>query len=210
MLRFVMGEDLSTMSLLRDTMFADRARQFRDRLNWAVSVDEQGWERDEYDELNPLYVIWQRIDGSHGGSMRFMPTLGPTMVNDHFRHLAGGRRIASARVWECTRFCLARDTDANVAAALMLGGAELGVSLGLARCVGVFDARMVRIYRALGWEPDVLGTEGKGRDAISLGLWRFSEEVRLHMAEKAGIPAAVSRTWFERDMGGRKPAVAAG
>lgn len=210
MLRYLYGDDLSALPHLRDTMFFDRARQFRDRLNWAVKVDEKGWERDDYDAMNPLYVIWQRADGTHGGSMRFMPTLGRTMVNDHFGHLAGGRRIASARVWECTRFCLARDTDANVAAALMLGGAEVGTGLGLSRCVGVFDARMVRIYRLLGWEPDVLGTQGQGRDAISLGLWRFSPEVRLHLAAKAAIPESLSQGWFQRDMGARLPLVAAG
>ncbi|MCV2865311.1 acyl-homoserine-lactone synthase [Albidovulum sediminicola] len=199
MLRFLTGEELSNTPKLRDTMYADRACQFRDRLNWEVRVDDRGWERDEYDALNPLYVIWQRADGRHGGSMRFMPTEGRTMVNDHFRHLAGGRRISSARVWECTRFCLAAETEANVAAALMLGGAELGVRLGLTRAVGVFDARMVRIYRHLGWEPDILGSTGSGREAISLGFWRFSEEVRVKMAAKAGIPEALSQAWFASD-----------
>ncbi|MCV2870131.1 autoinducer synthase [Defluviimonas sp. WL0002] len=210
MLRYLTGEELSATPILRDTMFEDRARQFRDRLNWEVRVDEKGWERDEYDRLNPLYVIWQRADGRHGGSMRFMPTEGPTMVNDHFRHLAGGRRISHPKVWECTRFCLASDTDANVAAALMLGGAELGMGLGLTRAIGVFDARMVRIYRHLGWEPDILGSAGSGRDAISLGFWRFSEDVRQKMALKAGIPAALSRDWFRFDKVESLPVRAAG
>ena len=33
--------------------------------------------------LNPLYVIWEIPDGSHGGSMRFLPTSGRTMVHEH-------------------------------------------------------------------------------------------------------------------------------
>ena len=40
-------------------MFRDRAEQFSQRLGWAVSVNASGHERDQYDELNPLYVIWQ-------------------------------------------------------------------------------------------------------------------------------------------------------
>ncbi|MCT8330651.1 acyl-homoserine-lactone synthase [Albidovulum sediminis] len=210
MLRYLTAEGLSAFPRLRDSMFEDRARQFRDRLNWSVSVDERGWERDEYDSLGPLYVIWQRVDGGHGGSMRFMPTERRTMVNDHFRHLAGGRRIASPKVWECTRFCLASETDQNAAAALMLGGAELGMGLGLTRAVGVFDARMVRIYRHLGWEPDILGTTGTGREAVSLGFWRFSEEVRLRLAAKAGLPPSLSRDWFLADMRPKLPAMATG
>ncbi|MCB2105436.1 MAG: autoinducer synthase [Rhodobacteraceae bacterium] len=209
MLRYLTSRNLSELADLRASMFADRARQFRDRLNWAVTVDERGWERDDYDDLDPVYVIWQRPDGLHGGSMRFLPTGGRTMVNDHFRHLAGGRRISHPKVWECTRFCLAADTDAQVAARLMLGGAELGAGLGLTRAVGVFDARMVRIYRHLGWEPDILGSAGQGRDAVSLGFWRFSEETRQRMAHKAGIPAALSRQWYLSDMREPVPALAA-
>lgn len=71
-------------------MFRDRADQFKIRLNWEVNVDAHGFERDEYNDLNPLYVIWENADGTHVGSMRFLPTVGRVMVNDHFSHLLGG------------------------------------------------------------------------------------------------------------------------
>ncbi|OYX43641.1 MAG: autoinducer synthase [Rhodobacterales bacterium 32-67-9] len=210
MLRFLTGEELGQYPRLRDTMFTDRATQFRKRLGWAVDVDGQGWERDDYDSLDPTYVIWQKPDGRHGGSMRFLPTVGRTMVNEHFSSLAGGRKFSHPKVWECTRFCLAENMPPATSAALMLGGAQLGVGLGLARAVGVFDARMVRIYRLLGWEPTVLGSEGQGADAISLGLWEFSEEVRRKMARKAGISPEVAQLWFDRAFGARKDLPAAG
>lgn len=197
MLRFLTAEELLADPTLRASMFADRARQFRDRLGWAVDVDGAGWERDEYDDENPLYVIWQRADGLHGGSMRFLPTEGPTMVNDHFARLSGGRLYRHPKLWECTRFCLSDQAPANVSAALMLGGAQLGVGLGLARAVGVFDARMVRIYRALGWQPAVLGSEGEGAAGISVGMWEFSEEIRQRMAKKAGIAPELAQHWFD-------------
>ncbi|MGB3178896.1 MAG: acyl-homoserine-lactone synthase [Albidovulum sp.] len=210
MLRFLTSEELDTYPQLADTMFSDRAQQFRQRLQWDVSVDAKGWERDEYDRLNPIYVIWQKPDGRHGGSMRFMPTLGRTMVNEHFSSLSGGRRFSHAKVWECTRFCVADGMPAQTSTALMLGGAQLGVSFGLARAVGVFDARMVRIYRALGWEPTVLGTDGQGADAISLGVWQFSDEIRRKLARKAGISPEISQLWFDRDAGNRRDIPAAG
>ncbi len=207
MLRYIYGEALSTFPKLRDTMFRDRARQFADRLGWAVTVNAAGEERDEYDAMNPLYVIWQRADGSHGGSMRFLPTTAPCMVNDHFTHLTDGVTISNPLIWECTRFCLAPGSEGRVAAALMLGAAELGQGFHLTDAVGVFDARMVRIYGRLGWAPTVLGTSGHGRDAISVGLWAFSDETRLRMAQKAGLGAALSRHWFDRAFGtpGRAP-----
>jgi len=57
MLRYLYADQLDEFPQLRDTMFRDRADQFKTRLNWDVSVDENGFERDEYDDLNPLYEI---------------------------------------------------------------------------------------------------------------------------------------------------------
>lgn len=209
MLRYLYGDELDGYPRLRDSMFRDRADQFATRLGWEVEVDGSGAERDQYDALNPLYVIWQKPDGCHGGSMRFLPTTGPTLTNDHFHHLTGGVRIESGRIWECTRFCLARGAATHVSAALMLGGAELGLSNNLTDAVGVFDARMVRIYGRLGWPPTVIGTQGQGRNAVSVGLWAFSRAARWSMARKAGISPALSRAWLERSRGAVRQALEA-
>lgn len=197
MLLFLTAEELGQFPALRASMFSDRAHQFRERLGWDVQVDEHGWERDEYDELNPVYVIWQRPNGLHGGSMRFLPSQGRTMVNEHFSALSGGLIYRHPKLWECTRFCLSEGMPGNASAALMLGGAQLGMGLGLTRAVGVFDPRMVRIYRLLGWQPVVLGTKGEGTQAISVGMWAFSEDVRQRMARKAGIAPELAQHWFD-------------
>lgn len=201
MLRYIYGSKLDDQPLLADTMFRDRATQFRDRLGWDVAVDAQGYERDEYDAEDPLYVIWQRPDGRHGGSMRFLPTLGPTMVNDHFSDLLDGETIQSPFIWECTRFCLAPGADGRVAAALMLGGAEIGRGFGVTQCIGVFDARMVRIYRMIGCSPDVLGSSGQGREKISVGLWHYDPVDRVQVLKRAGLSSALSEHWYARSFG---------
>lgn len=202
MIRYIYANDLHKFPKLRRTMFRDRADQFKIRLGWEVQVDEQGEEHDEYDALNPLYVIWEKPDGSHGGSMRLLPTMGPCMVNDHFLNLTDGVRITSPLIWECTRFCLARDAEPRTAAALMLAGGEVMTGFGVEHYVGVFDARMVRIYRMIGSSPEVLGSVGEGRDRISVGLWSFSDEARKAVGERAGIPLETSRMWFEMAFGG--------
>ncbi len=197
MIRYLYGDQLHQFPKLRDSMFRDRARQFRDRLRWQVSVDAAGREQDEYDALNPLYVIWETPVGRHGGSLRFLPTTGTTMVNDHFRHLTDGVHIASPFIWECTRFCLAPGGDARVSAALMLGGLELGLGHELSHAVGVFDACMVRVYRALGWSPTILGS----RDGIGVGLWAFESEARAGLLRRAGLSPELSRHWYGRAFG---------
>lgn len=201
MIHYLYADQLATYPRLRDTMFRDRALQFKKRLGWDVEVDANGQECDDYDALNPLYVIWEKEDGTHGGSMRFLPTTGPTMVNDHFSDLSDGVKIESPLIWECTRFCLAPQAPSGVAAALMLGGSEVGINFHLSHAVGVFDARMVRIYSRLGWGPIIMGTQGEGRDAISLGLWEYSREVRENMYKASGISPVQSAQWFNRAFG---------
>lgn len=194
MIRYIDGAALAAHGLLSDSMFRDRAAQFRDRLKWEVTVDAEGRERDAYDHDGATYVIWQRPDGRHGGSMRFLPTTGRTMVSDHFLHLMQGVRIASPFIWECTRFCLAPGAEARVSAALMLGGLDLGLRFGLSHAVGVFDARMVRVYRTLGWPPAVMGTAGD----VCAGLWSFEPERRAGLLRKAGVSAEVADWWLRR------------
>lgn len=200
MLRYLYKDQLDSFPLLRDTMFRDRADQFHTRLGWDVTITEDGEERDQYDAARALYVIWENRDGTHGGSMRFLPTTEATMINDHFLHLLDGNPVRNPQIMECTRFCLARNSAPAVSTALMLGGAELGLGLGLSFSIGVFDARMVRIYSRLGWTPMILGSTGQGREAISAGLWAFSENRAAALCDRAAIPRAMSRLWFHRAM----------
>lgn len=181
-------------------MHRDRASQFRDRLKWEVTVTPSGWERDAYDEIDPLYVIWENPDGAHGGSMRFLPMSGRTMVNEHFAHLLPAA-IAAPDIWECTRFCLAPGAESRVAAALMLAGGELMRAFALTHLLGVFDARMVRIYNMIGAAPQVLGSTGEGRAQISVGLWPFRPGDRRRVLQRAQLSSAISEHWFERSFG---------
>ncbi len=196
-LHFIHGKDLPNWPALTAGMFRDRADQFKARLDWDVTVDSDGFERDAYDALNPLYVIWTGPDGSHQGSMRFLPCTGRTMVNEHFSHVCSGRTFFDAQIWECTRFCQARGASSRVAAALFLGGGAVLRHAGAAQFVGVFDARMIRIYHRLGWSPEVLGSIGEGRDKISVGLWHAHDEDRQRIAARAGIAPDQADRWFE-------------
>lgn len=198
MIHYLYASDLVHRPKLRSSMLRDRAAQFQSRLSWDVTVDDQGFETDEYDALNPLYVIWED-GGHHGGSMRFLPTTGDTMINDHFSHLIGGP-IAAPSIWETTRFCVSPLAQCKelIAARLMMAGAQLGVGFGLSHAVAVFDARMERVYRRLGWSPEILGRSGQGREQVSAGLWGFDEDRLAGLCQAAKISRAQSQSWFER------------
>jgi acyl homoserine lactone synthase len=196
-IRYVYADQLSQYQILADSMFKDRATQFKHRLDWEVTIDGQGWEVDEYDRLNPLYIVWEGSDGRHGGSVRIMPTTGRIMTNEHFLDLTGGVRISSPLIWECTRFCLAPDTSAGVAAALLAAGVELGLRFGLEQALGVIYSKTVPLYRRIGSEPAVIGSRGEGRERISVGLWEISEARRAEISRRSGIPVSVIARWFD-------------
>lgn len=197
MLRYIHGKELARFPVLRDTMFRDRAEQFSRRLKWDVSVNAVGQECDEYDDLNPLYVIWQNPNGTHGGSMRFLPTLGRTMVNEHFSHLTDGVHIQSPLIWECTRFCLSPGAGRRVSAALVLGAGEVMKNFHLSHFVGVFDPRMERIYRLMGVTPDVIGSTGAGAEKIGVGLWEMKQSAWPSILKKVGVSREISAGWFQ-------------
>jgi acyl homoserine lactone synthase len=177
-------------------MFRDRAEQFKERLGWEVHVDENGFETDEYDGLDPLYAIWELPDGTHGGSMRFLPTVGRTMVNDHFQFLTDNVRIESPLIWECTRFCLSPKAERRVTAGLVIAADDLMAQYALTSFVGVFDSRMVRIYNTLGVNLDQLGASGEGRDQICVGLLHLDPAKRAKVLSRAGMTEQMSHEWF--------------
>ncbi|WP_339947050.1 acyl-homoserine-lactone synthase [uncultured Albimonas sp.] len=189
MIRYVYAHELHKHPQLVDQMFRDRSAQFRDRMKWDVTVDENGWERDQYDALAPLYIIYERPDGTHAGSGRLMPTTGRTMIGEHFSHLTDGVVIQSPTIWEITRLCISpsvksRREAMNVTSSLLLAGIDVGLRFGLEFYVGVFDEPMLRVYKGLDFTPDVMGKSGEDRRAICAGLWPCTEEVRNAMARK--------------------------
>ena len=211
MIRYLYASQLAQFPRLADEMFRDRADQFINRLGWELTTNDQGWELDEYDAMNPMYVILERPDGGHAASMRVLPSMGRTMVNDHFSHLNHGIKIRAPFIWECTRFCIAPGAGTlarDWAGTLMLGGQELGMRFGLKRALGVYDARMTRIYRNIGWEPSFIGSEGTGRDKICLGLWPFGEEIRAKVARKVGLSPLAAAPWFDQSFPAARPMVA--
>jgi len=197
MIRFLYGAQLDREPMLAASMFSDRAKQFRDRLNWPVLVDDQGHERDAYDDENPLYVIAEGPAGQHMGSMRFLPTTGPTMLNEVFPDVAGGQ-IVSPLIWECTRFCLSPDgvREGTISTSLMLAAAELGQRFHLAHAAAVFDRPMIRIYRTLGWAPEVLGDAEYGEARICVGLWDFASAPLAQLRDRAGVSEKTTDRWF--------------
>ncbi|MFP7675628.1 acyl-homoserine-lactone synthase [Marivita sp. S0852] len=205
MIRFQYGDTLMQIPKLKASMHRDRAIQFKQRLRWDVTVDAYGEEHDGYDELNPIYIIVENDEGLHAGSMRLLPTVGQTMTNDHFIHLSDGVAIQSPFIWECTRLCLGESADRTTAPALLAAGAKLMHECEIQHFVGVFDARMTKIYARLGAKPTILGTSCTDGDAISVGLWEFDNSSFLRLCHKACLdPQTLASQFDVSEIGGNR------
>lgn len=186
---------------LLDQMFRLRARVFRDRLRWDVRV-ENGRESDEYDRMDPLYVMSIDDEGRRlRGAVRILPTTGPHMMRDVFNGFFDEPLdIVSPLIWECTRFAVdpgpgasVTSTGVNLATCeLLLGILDAAAAAGVTQVLGVSETPMLRIYRRCGWMPEIVGrAEPRGGVSIFAGLWDVTAEARRSVAARmAGLASA--------------------
>jgi acyl homoserine lactone synthase len=203
MIKIVNAADLYRRPVLAASMFRDRAAQFHHRLGWeAIQLDDVGLEFDQYDELNPIYVMLEDENGEHLGSGRMMPTTGRTMISEHFSNLTGGVAIQSPLIWEITRLCVSPRLTANAdmarraPAALLAAGCDLALRSGVEFCVAVFFRPMLRVFKSAGFVPEVLGSHRYPEGEIVAGLWEITAEARDNLADRAGMACAEDIRYF--------------
>src|SRR6266478_8759162 len=177
-----------------------RYRVFRERLNWEVQVSE-GMEIDEFDALQPCYLLQRAGDGHVQGCVRLLPSTGPTMLRDTFPVLLSGASApASSTIWESSRFALDIQTDTPKAAhglasatyELFAGMIEFGLSRQLTDIVTVTDARMERILRRAGWSLRRIGKPcALGSTLAVAGYLEVSIESLVRVRAAGGLQGPV-------------------
>src|ERR1700674_3590224 len=180
-------------SNLMDEMFRLRARVFRDRLGWDVRVAD-GKERDKYDDEGPVYLIYADDESRKvKGSLRLLPTTGPTVLADIFCDtLPDAVHLSAPTIWECTRFCLEDDISGRgqreellIASAVLIAAlGDVAIKAGIESILGNFDSTMLRLYRRIGCEVDVLGSTQRYGQPIYLGLFPISERILRRVKRK--------------------------
>jgi acyl homoserine lactone synthase len=195
---------------LIEAMFRLRARVFRNRLKWDVCVRD-GMERDRYDDEGPVYILYTDDDAKQvKGSLRLLPTTGPTLLADIFSDtLPDAVDLSAPSIWECTRFCLddrigrdGRREDALVASGTLIAAlGEVALAAGIQTILGNFDPLMLRVYRRIACEVEILGcTRRYGRD-VYLGSFPVSELIlnrvraRVESARALLSDAADRESW---------------
>ena len=196
MIYAIQGADAARYPKWMEEMHRLRARVFKDRMNWDVTVVD-GQERDRFDDCNPLYLLSVDASGRVLGTLRLLPTTGPNMLRDVFPVLlTEGEAVESPTIWESSRFAI--DLAApqpptgvrvnRVTTELLCGIVEIGLMAGLDFIVSVFDASMLRVLRTAGYGPDLLGRPQKiGSVTTHAGLFDVSEEAWCRIAAVGGV-----------------------
>ena len=157
-------------------------------------------EIDEYDALNPVYLIQRAEDYRVQGCVRLLPSLGPTMLRETFPTLLDGHPLEGGpTLWESSRFALDVDGDARTTIhgltsatyEIFAGMIEFGLSRGLTNIVTVTDVRMERILRRAGWPLRRAGQPRRlGNTEALAGYLEISQDflTRVRIAGKLQSP----------------------
>jgi acyl homoserine lactone synthase len=143
-----------------------RARVFRERLDWNVTV-KSGRETDEYDALDPTYLLAVTEDlRDVVGCARLLPGTGPTMLGQTFPILLDGEPMpCHPGLIESSRFCVDTELGVRNAArglhkatmALFAGILEWSLANGYSEVATVTDLRFEKILGRAGLPFNRLG-----------------------------------------------------
>jgi len=145
--------------------------------------DCNGREMDKYDAMDPIYVMVCDENEIHLASMRLLPMGKPNMFFDQFSTLLPKNFSCDQEDLECTRLCISprldRETAELAGRYLMAASLNYGIRRGVKSGYGVFYRPMLRVYRKLGWEPEVVHEGVKSGSSLCIGKWLLEKEVLL-------------------------------
>jgi N-acyl-L-homoserine lactone synthetase len=199
---------------LLDGMFRLRKKVFADQLRWNVATHGE-WERDKYDDLSPVYIVWGKPHCVFG-SIRLLPTTGPTLLHDvFFETFPDAAALSAPGIWEATRCCVDIDrvrqhfpeiTQTHAFGLMCLAAAELCIRHGIDTLVSNYEPVMRRVYSQVGLDITELGkAEGYGRRPVCCGVFAISDSLIAGMRHALAVRGPLGWTTIEP----AKPASAA-
>ena len=177
-----------------------RYRVFKGRLDWDVTV-EDGMERDQFDVLDPTYVLAFGDADRLVGSWRLLPTVGPTMLGDVFPELLDGEEMpCSPTIWETSRFVDDARSHGDgslgsinhTTSEIFCGLIEHCIAEGIQEIVTVYDLLIARILPRVGCHPKWRGSVHRvGKTRALAGRFDADDEQLARIRAIGGIAESV-------------------
>ncbi|MCI5078441.1 acyl-homoserine-lactone synthase [Oricola sp.] len=208
----VQASDYGQHRKLLDRMFRLRKQVFHDELQWDVPVIGD-IERDAYDDLSPAYLLWtDEAKRTLYGSLRLMPTTGPTLLNDVFRKTyPRNLDLCHPTIWEGTRMCIDAEEIAlsmpeiepqQAMCMLLLALGECALDHGIQTLISNYEPHMKRIYNRAGAPLTEVGkADGFGKRPVCCGLFEVNTKTINGMREKTGMSGLHVKDGAKRPIG---------
>ncbi|MFJ2738460.1 acyl-homoserine-lactone synthase [Streptomyces sp. NPDC087440] len=198
--------------VLLEDMFRLRHDVFHRRLGWAVGV-HNGLERDEFDDLDPVYAIAvHRPSSTVVGCVRLLPTTGPNMLRDvpAFRPALCGRPAPSSpHIWDASRFALdprVRPAPADtppprlgprgfqpVPRALLAAAGRYAADRGVEEFAGLSGVTVEAKFHASGIPTTRIGDPPCRIGSVLCTAYRFAVADLVALAPPVAAPGAVDQ-----------------
>jgi acyl homoserine lactone synthase len=170
--------DRSNAHLYVDVLksFAElRYEVFIKRCGWDNIAGSEGYEQDQFDDENAVYLICRNLRGQVVGGARLLDTSRRCLLNHTFPYLVNGPVPEDRRVFEVTRFVVDPRKErlegcGNVCEELLWALQEYGAWAGLTHLVSVSYLSLEPILRRAGYRSRRMGNVFKidGLDVAAL------------------------------------------
>lgn len=181
-------------------MYQLRAAVFGGRLEWDVTITEQG-ERDQYDDLRPAYILAISEGKKVVGCARLLPASGPTMLEQTFPQLLerSSLDVRAAKV-ESSRFCVDTSLAAgrggslhHVTLAMFAGIIEWSMANKYTEIVTATDLRFERILNRAGWPMRRLGNPVAIGNTIAVAGSLPADRASFDTVRRPGYRSTIKR-----------------
>ncbi len=152
---------------LYSALSAYRHEVFVGGLGWELDVRD-GYEQDQFDRADTIYVVARNQDGRITGCARLLPTTRPYLLGEVFPELLNGLRPPSSPdVWELSRFAAVDLASASCsrrsqmsspeAVGLLQRAIQTAAQLGAKRLITVSPIGIERLLRSAGFHAHRAG-----------------------------------------------------
>jgi len=188
MVHIVTQENRSLYQPELDAMFRMRYETFVEGRGWNLPC-EKGFEKDQFDRDDAVYLLHLDASGDLTGSMRLLPTTGGTILSDVFPYLSTDELPHDARIWESSRGHIGKNcSDKTAWHRITLAMLEFSLLWDVEKIVFVIDTFLLPKSLAVGWVINPLGppTDVGGESYVACTLTITPESLRL-MRDRTGI-----------------------
>ena len=197
MLMLVSGSEVDQHKMLMDRVFRFRHAVFVEEKGWDDLRQDDGRERDRFDDVHAIHQICLR-DDEIVGYQRLLPTTRPHLLTDVLGDLCRRKPPRGPRVFEWTRFCVApghrelRPRANGPFLELAQGVVEWGLANRVDTVTVAIDWRLMVIAMQLRFFARPLGFPKRiGRDEVVALRMSFNRETLATIKEARGCDAPV-------------------